>query len=109
MTVVITGMSGVGTSTVLAELSRRGHRAVDTGYDGYAVETHDGQVWDEARTTNPIGKTPEQRARVAADHAAIEPLLRAGATAEQDARRPAADPAGEIEAISASYRARSPR
>ncbi|WNB85454.1 AAA family ATPase [Cellulomonas sp. ATA003] len=29
-TVLVTGMSGVGKSTVLAELARRGHRVVDT-------------------------------------------------------------------------------
>lgn len=62
-----------------------------------------------ARTTNPFGKTPEQRARIVADHAEVEPLLRAGATAELDARQPTADLADEIEAISASGRARSPR
>ena len=155
MTVFITGMSGTGKSTVLAELARRGRSVADTDYDGYAVETDDGQVWDEtriselldecpdyvagcvpnqgvfyprfaavvllsaplevllervaARTTNPFGRTPGQRARIAADHAEVEPLLRAGATAELDARRPATDLADEIEALSASGRARSPR
>ncbi|MFG1602501.1 AAA family ATPase [Actinoplanes sp. NPDC049265] len=155
MTILITGMSGTGKSTVLAELGRRGHRVVDTDYGGYAVETADGQVWDEervgallgtgpdfvsgcvpnqgvfyprfaavvllsapldvllervgARTTNPFGRTPEQRARIAADHAAVEPLLRAGASIELDARRPVEDLAAEIETISGSPTRHPPR
>jgi len=32
--VLVTGMSGTGKSTVLGELRRRGHRVVDTDYDG---------------------------------------------------------------------------
>ena len=52
--VLITGMSGAGKSTVLAELERRGHRAVDTDYDGWSVEEPepDGgfrQLWREDR------------------------------------------------------------
>jgi shikimate kinase len=39
-------MSGVGKTTVLEELRRRGHFAVDTDYDGW--EQADG-TWDEAR------------------------------------------------------------
>ena len=39
-------MSGTGKSTVLAELSRRGHRTVDTDYDGWLVS--EGR-WDERR------------------------------------------------------------
>lgn len=49
--VLVTGMSGTGKSTVLAELARRGHRTVDTDYDGYAVETPEGQLWVEDRIT----------------------------------------------------------
>ena len=38
MTVVlVTGMSGTGKSAALAELARRGHRVVDTDYDGWTV------------------------------------------------------------------------
>jgi shikimate kinase len=44
--VLVTGMSGVGKSTLLAELSRRGHATVDTDYDGWTRP--DGQ-WDEER------------------------------------------------------------
>lgn len=35
---LITGMSGTGKSTVLAELARRGHRTVDTDEDGWSEE-----------------------------------------------------------------------
>jgi len=40
------GMSGVGKTTVLDELRRRGHMTVDTDYDGW--ELYDG-TWDERR------------------------------------------------------------
>jgi shikimate kinase len=39
-------MSGVGKTTVLEELRRRGHFAVDTDYDGWQK---DGGGWDERR------------------------------------------------------------
>nr|WP_007515589.1 AAA family ATPase [Pseudofrankia sp. EUN1h] len=42
----MTGMSGVGKSTVLRELHRRGHLTVDTDYGGW--ELPDGK-WDERR------------------------------------------------------------
>ncbi|MCU7730764.1 AAA family ATPase [Actinoplanes sp. KI2] len=44
--VLVTGMSGVGKSTVLEELSRRGYFVVDTDYDGWT--SADG-TWDEPR------------------------------------------------------------
>jgi shikimate kinase len=44
--VLVTGMSGAGKSTVLGELSRRGHRTVDTDLDGWVLP--DGS-WDEPR------------------------------------------------------------
>ncbi len=34
--VLLTGMSGVGKSSVIEELAARGYRAVDTDYDGYS-------------------------------------------------------------------------
>ncbi|GIE33630.1 hypothetical protein Ait01nite_066750 [Actinoplanes italicus] len=43
---LVTGMSGAGKSTLLEELSRRGHRVVDTDYDGWTLP--DG-TWDEPR------------------------------------------------------------
>lgn len=45
--VLVTGMSGVGKSTVLAELARRGFAAVDTDDDGW-IEVVDGEpLWRE--------------------------------------------------------------
>lgn len=44
-----------------------------------------------ARPTNPFGRTAAERARIVADTAAVEPLLRAGATLEIDTRRPVPD------------------
>ena len=42
----------------------------------------------DTRTTNGFGKSPEERARVLADLAEVEPLLRATCTDEVDASRP---------------------
>jgi broad-specificity NMP kinase len=36
--VLVTGMSGTGKSTVIAELRRRGHRTVDTDDDGWSED-----------------------------------------------------------------------
>ncbi len=57
--VLITGVSGVGKSTVVAALAAHGHRAVDTDYGGYCSPAPDveppgpvaqpGWVWNEAR------------------------------------------------------------
>ncbi|MHA7290644.1 AAA family ATPase [Arthrobacter sp. MDT3-24] len=44
--VLITGMSGVGKTTVLKELSRRGYRTIDTDYGDWVLP--DG-TWDEPR------------------------------------------------------------
>ena len=55
MTVVlVTGMSGTGKSTLLAELSRRGHRVVDTDDGGWSEEVPAAgggreQLWREER------------------------------------------------------------
>ncbi len=46
--VLITGMSGAGKSTLLNELTHRGHRTVDTDYDGWTISD---AVWDEPRMT----------------------------------------------------------
>ena len=45
--ILITGMSGTGKSTLLAELARRGHLTVDTDHDGWT--DGDGGPWDEER------------------------------------------------------------
>jgi dephospho-CoA kinase len=57
--ILVTGVSGVGKSTVIAALGARGHRAVDTDYGGYCSPAPDtdppgptaepGWVWHEAR------------------------------------------------------------
>jgi dephospho-CoA kinase len=53
--VFLTGMSGTGKSSALAELARRGHRVVDTDHGGWIreVPSVDGRpfepVWDEER------------------------------------------------------------
>ncbi|MEU4626803.1 AAA family ATPase [Actinoplanes sp. NPDC023801] len=44
--ILVTGMSGTGKSTLLEELARRGHRVVDTDYDGWTLPDC---TWDEPR------------------------------------------------------------
>lgn len=46
--VFITGMSGVGKSSVLVELAARGYKTVDTDGGGYKVWVDDGWQWDES-------------------------------------------------------------
>lgn len=88
--VLVTGMSGAGKSAALVELARRGHRVVDTTSLLSRLAT---------RTTNPYGKTAEQRATVLREVAEIEPLLRAGATVEIDTRHPVTQVADTLEAL----------
>src|SRR4051794_5388364 len=49
--VLVTGMSGTGKSSALAELARRGLRVVDTDEPGWSVwdEAESGMVWREDR------------------------------------------------------------
>jgi len=47
--VLVTGMSGTGKSTVLAELARRGHRVVDTDVGGWIDESGPEPLWREER------------------------------------------------------------
>jgi dephospho-CoA kinase len=47
--VLVTGMSGTGKSAAVAELARRGHRAIDTDYGGYSEEVSSEQLWREDR------------------------------------------------------------
>ena len=50
MTVVfVTGMSGTGKSSVLAELERRGHEVVDTDYGDWIDESGPERLWREDR------------------------------------------------------------
>jgi dephospho-CoA kinase len=136
--ILVTGMSGTGKSTVLAELARRGFETVETDVGPWSRWSEaDGYVWDEqqveellqrerrttlfvsgtvsnqgrfydrfdeivllsapaevlleridSRTTNPFGKSAEERERILADDADVEPLLRATCTVELDATQP---------------------
>lgn len=49
-------MSGVGKTTVLDELRRRGHVAVDTDYDGWKLAD---RRWDEPRMTRLLASHPD--------------------------------------------------
>ena len=137
--ILVTGMSGTGKSTVLAELARRGFETVETDVGPWSrwSDEADGYVWDEeqveellqrerrttlfvsgtvsnqgrfydrfdevvllsapaevlleridSRTNNPFGKSAEERERILADLADVEPLLRATCTVELDATVP---------------------
>jgi hypothetical protein len=52
-----------------------------------------------ARVTNPYGKDPAERKRIIEDFHAVQPLLRATATAEIDTDRPLHDVVDEVEAL----------
>ncbi|MCC8242877.1 AAA family ATPase [Saccharothrix luteola] len=154
--ILVTGMSGVGKSTVLNHLEQRGYRVVDTDFGGWVEEipTSDGTgverqwregridglltehersgeplfifgtVWNQSRfysrfahvvllsaplevmferiagrSDNPFGKTDDQRARIAADTAEVEPLLRATATVEIDTRKPIVEVVDQLAAL----------
>jgi len=48
--ILVTGMSGTGKSSALAELARQGFRTVDTDEPGWTVEdANGGRWWDEER------------------------------------------------------------
>ena len=146
--VLLTGMSGVGKSSVVRELVARGHKAVDTD-DGWCRQLPDGrQQWDTdavtrlldtedapvlfvagceedqvafhprfdvivllsapadvllarlaARTDNPFGKAPEERRRVLADLADVEPRLRRVAGAEVVTTAPLAEVVDRVERL----------
>ncbi len=51
--VLITGMSGTGKSTLLAELRRRGHLTVDTDYGGWVLPD---KTWDEPRIAELLAR-----------------------------------------------------
>ncbi len=155
---LVTGMSGSGKSTVLAELNRRGHRVIDTDDPGWIVETqiaggvervwdleqikalidghrtgwlfiagcvaNQGAVYDRvdavvllsapvdvildrvADRANPFGSMAEDRAKIANDLAAFEPLLRAGADREIVTTAPVPEVVAELEhvALGAGHR-----
>ena len=45
----MTGLSGTGKPSALAELGERGFEVVDTDWGGWTFWSDDGQVWDEER------------------------------------------------------------
>ncbi|WP_454854011.1 AAA family ATPase [Promicromonospora soli] len=51
--ILVTGMSGAGKSTLLGELARRGHRTVDTDYDGWELPA---ALWDEDRMSELLAR-----------------------------------------------------
>lgn len=75
--VLVTGMSGTGKSTVLAELERRGVRVVDTDDDGWSHEVPEiggpgvMQLWREGPVSRLL------------DEAGTRPLVVAGAASNQ--------------------------
>jgi dephospho-CoA kinase len=146
--VLVTGMSGTGKSSALAELARRGHVVVDTDYGDWIEERPGSErLWREdridellghqdgvlfvsgcvanqgkfysrfdavvllsapadvllervsTRVTNDFGKNDAERARILRDLAAVEPLLRRGATAEIDTRGPIVEVVDALERI----------
>ncbi|MBV8217330.1 MAG: hypothetical protein JO325_02610 [Solirubrobacterales bacterium] len=158
--VLVTGMSGTGKSSALAELAGRGHRVLDTDDPGWIFESHTpsgteplwdlekmGALLDRHRAgslfiagcvanqrvlygrfdavvllsapvdvilervqyrANPFGSTPADRAKMAGDLTAFEPLLRAGADHEIVTTLPIADVVTTLEHIASSAR-RAPR
>jgi broad-specificity NMP kinase len=148
--VLVTGMSGTGKSTALAELRRRGFEVVDTDEPGWTEWSDEdgGYVWREeriadllcgdrdvtlyvsgtvsnqgrfypqfdavvllsapadvllgrldSRTTNPYGKSEDERDLILSQLAEVEPLLRATCTHEINASKPIAEVVAELVAI----------
>jgi dephospho-CoA kinase len=71
--VLVTGMSGTGKSTLLAELERRGHRTVDTDVGDWIDRTGPEPLWHEERIAALLA---EPR---------VTPLFVAGTVANQGA------------------------
>ena len=71
--IFVTGMSGVGKSTAPAELTRRGHRAVDTDHGGRLAEV-DGE---------PLWRADRIDALLAQHERSGEPLFLSGTVANQ--------------------------
>jgi hypothetical protein len=159
--VLVTGMSGTGKSTALAQLGRRGHRIVDTDDPGWIVRVEAphgieplwnlervGALLDRHRAgwlfvsgcvanqaalydrfdavvllsapvdvilarvgdrANPYGSRPEDRAKIARDLAAFEPLLRAGIDHEIATAAPISDVVAALEQVAAAAAGRAHR
>lgn len=150
--ILVTGMSGTGKSSALAELDQRGFQVVDTDEPGWTEwsDREDGYVWREDRvtellrredgpalfvsgtvsnqgrfysrfdavvllsapaevllsriedrTTNPYGKTPDQRELILKHLAEVEPLLRRTCTHEIDAAQPLAEVVSQLAELGA--------
>jgi shikimate kinase len=56
----VTGMSGTGKSSALAELGRRGFEAVDTDEPGWKEWRDDGWIWREDRMAELLGADGER-------------------------------------------------
>jgi hypothetical protein len=104
----VTGMSGTGKSSALAELGRRGYRVVDTDDPGWReypavvlLSAPADVLLDRIarRTTNDYGKTQVERAMILDDLTRVEPLLRASCTHELDASRQLAEVVADLIAI----------
>lgn len=56
--ILVTGMSGTGKSSALAELKRRGFRVVDTDEEGWSEwsDVDGGYVWREDRITQLLAE-----------------------------------------------------
>jgi broad-specificity NMP kinase len=79
--VLITGVSGVGKSTVVAALKALGHAAVDTDYGGYCSPAAD--VEPPKPTAEPGWVWNEARLRRLLDDAGDEPLFVSGCVPNQ--------------------------
>ena len=58
--VLVTGMSGTGKSSLLAELAARGYRAVDTDYGGYFHVVDGESLWREDRISALLSSAPDE-------------------------------------------------
>lgn len=89
--ILVTGISGTGKSSALAELGRR----------GYLLSAPADVILDRIarRTTNNYGKTPAEQAMILDDLARVEPLLKASCTHELDASRPLDEIVADLIAI----------
>lgn len=106
----VSGMSGTGKSTLLAALSARGAATVEAQNQGRFADRFDHIVHLHAplpvllarvaaRTSNPYGSTPAQRAEIADHVETVEPLLRDAATVLLDATRPRGEIVDEVWAL----------
>jgi adenylate kinase family enzyme len=75
--VFVTGMSGTGKSTVLAELAKRGYRVVDTGYDGWSEDV----PLADGFGSEPLWREDRMSALLADD--AAGPLIVSGCVSNQ--------------------------